>query len=119
MTKLTENHEKRNVERNQSKRIFKLQSLNLSSNCSRVPWVSSNAMLLSLCNIAGIQTALRYHTVDFALLGEFSTVFTAFFNVHKADSDHSPSTDGEQEWEAHPVISGIVDDRLDDIGADD
>jgi hypothetical protein len=53
------------------------------------------------------------------MFGKLPTVFSTFFNIHKADGNHGPSADGKEEWETHPIVAGIVDDGLDDIGTDD
>lgn len=45
-------------------------------------------------------------------------VLTALLDINKRNSDHRSRANSEQKWEPHPVILSIVDDCLDDVGAD-
>jgi hypothetical protein len=69
--------------------------------------------------IIRIQATLCHYTIHLALLGEFPTILTTLCDIHKTNGDHRSCTDSEQKWEAHPIITGVVNDCLYDIGTDD
>lgn len=54
---------------------------------------------------------------ELALLNEGPAVLATLVHIHEPDDSGRSRAQREQEWEAHPVIVGVVDDGLDNVGA--
>lgn len=65
------------------------------------------------------QTTFRRDTRKLSSLDKLAAILAALFDVDEENGDHGSGANGEEEWEAHPVVPGVVYDGLDDVRADD
>lgn len=65
------------------------------------------------------QPAFRRHSSHLARLNERPAILAPLLDIHKPNHDHRSSAYCKEKWEPHPVIPRGVDNRLDDIRADD
>lgn len=56
---------------------------------------------------------------SFAFLDIDPAILSSFLNIYEPDDDTRSSAQSEQEWKSHPVVIGVVDNRLNDVWAED
>jgi hypothetical protein len=70
-------------------------------------------------DLFGSQAHFLRNSDQLPLFDICSAILSSFLNIHKPNYNASGATQGEQEWEAHPVVIRRVDNGLYHVRTDD